>query len=80
MGFAELREKYGSVSTGRAVVNKAIREEIPGGGKILDLLAEFRRRREGRRYDDEFFESVYQTLTDANQETADAVLGKEWKR
>lgn len=34
MGFAELREKYGSVSTGRVVVNKAIREEIPAAERF----------------------------------------------
>ncbi len=78
-GFAELRAKYGA-STGRVVVNKAIREEIPGGGKILDLLIEIRERRSKRRYDDDFFERVFQTLTDANQEMADATLGKDWKK
>ena len=80
MGFEVLRQKYGNSLSGRAVVNKAIREEIPGGGKIIDILTEFRKKHVQNVYPQEFIDDVFEKLLAANQEMADATLGKDWKK
>ena len=80
MGFERLREKYGTAATGRSVVNRAICDEIPGGAMVLDALRLCRAQAKTASANDPFFQNVYRILQEANQETADAVLGKEWKR
>ena len=78
MGIKELKEKYG-VRGSVGAVNAAIRAEIPGGAKILDLLGETRRRRAKGDFDEQFFERVFQTLVDVRHEMGEATLGKDWK-
>lgn len=68
MGSKELCERYGKTDTRRAI-NKAIREEIPGGGQILDLLAETHSLRET----DERWANVWRRLEAARAEAVDAI-------
>jgi len=79
VGFAELRERYGKNASGRTVVNRAICDDLPGGKRVFDLLVEVRKRRISKRFDADFFEKIYEELSAANQEMADATLGKDWK-
>lgn len=63
----------------KVVANRAICDDLPGGKRVFDLLVEARKRRISKRFDADFFEKIYEELSAANRETADATLGKDWK-
>ncbi len=68
MGSKELCERYGKTDARRAI-NAAVRAEIPGGGQILDLLAETHALRET----DERWANVWRRLEAARAEAVDAI-------
>lgn len=78
-GFAELRERRGKNASGRTVVNRAICDDLPGGKRVFDLLVEALETPDFEAVRRGFFEKIYEELSAANRETADATLGKDWK-
>ena len=71
MGSKELCERYGK-SDARRAINAAVRAEIPGGGQILDLLAETHSLRDV----DERWANVWRRLEAARAEAVDAIATK----